>query len=336
MAKKVLISGYIGFSNFGDDVIFAMLTRHLKAQGYQISALSSNPAKTKQQHKVSAAYYKNPFEIIKEIVKCDYLISGGGSLLQNATSNMSLLYYILIILFAKLMFKKVIIFAQGIGPINGGFWQGLTRFTLSLCNFITVRDSQSYKMLGNWRIKSRLVEDPAWDIPILPRESRGYVGIQLREYSKMHPDFIKLLVKYIGLYFSDRKIIIFSFQNPQDLKLCYQFEKELKFQWPHMKYEIRSDNSIKSIVTGFSNLEYLFAMRFHACLLGLKYGIKVFTLPYDIKVELLAREFGLQSINVSEKPDNYNPKFSDFMQNNNQEKPEMHFNWNVIDSYMSK
>ena len=77
-------------------------------------------------------------------------------------------------------------------------------------------------------------------------------------------------------------------------------------------------------------------MRFHACLLGLKYGIKVFALPYDIKVEHLAREFSLQSINVSEKPENYNPKFSDFMQYDNQEKPDMHFNWNVIDSYMSK
>ena len=336
MAKKVLISGYIGFSNFGDDVIFAILTRHLKAKGYQVSALSSNPTKTKQQFKVNTAHYKNPFEIIKEIAKCDYLISGGGSLLQNATSNVSLLYYILIIHFAKLMFKKVIIFAQGIGPINGDFWRGLTRFTLSLCNFITVRDSQSYKQLGKWKIKARLVEDPAWDIPILPRESRGYVGVQLRDYSKMHPDFIKLLVKYIGLYFSDRRIIIFSFQTPQDLKICYQFEKELKFQWPHMKYEIRSENSIKSIVTGFSNLEYLFAMRFHACLLGLKYGIKVFALPYDIKVEHLAREFSLQSINVSEKPENYNPKFSDFMQYDNQEKPDMHFNWSVIDSYMSK
>lgn len=337
MAKKVLISGYIGFSNFGDDVIFAMLTRHLKAKGFEVCALSANPKKTKKQFKVNSANFKNPIEIISEIAKCDYLISGGGSLLQNATSNLSLLYYILIILFAKLMFKKVIIFAQGIGPITGGFWIGLTKFTLSLCNLVTVRDSQSYKLLGKWKIKSRLVEDPAWDIPVLPREDKGYVGVQLREFSNMHPDFIKMLVKYIGLYFSDRRIIIFSFQNPQDLKICYEFEKELKTQWPQMRHEIRTDNSIKSIVTGFSNLKYLFAMRFHACLLGLKYGIPVFALPYDIKVEYLCREFNLQNIMVSQKPEDYNSKFSEFIKaKEDEDKNNIHFSWSVIDNFMLK
>ncbi len=334
MAKKVLISGYIGFSNFGDDVIFAMLTRHLKAKGFEVSALSSNPTKTKKQFKVNSANYKNPIEIIKEISKCDYLISGGGSLLQNATSNLSLLYYILIILLAKLMFKKVIIFAQGIGPISGNFWITLTKLTLRLCNLVTVRDSKSYKLLGKWKIKSRFVEDPAWDIPILHRENQRYVGIQLRDYAKMHPDFIKTLVKYIGLYFSDRKIIIFSFQNPQDLKICYKFEKELKLQWPQIKHEIITDNSIKSIVTAFSHLDCLFAMRFHACLLGLKYNIKVFALPYDIKVENLCNEFKLTNISVERKPEDYNSKFAEFMQSKELNNDDIHFNWSVIDNYV--
>ena len=338
MAKKVLISGYIGFSNFGDDAIFAILTRHLKAKGFEITALSSNPSKTKKQFKVNTLKYMNLFDIIKGIASCNYLISGGGSLLQNATSNFSLLYYITIILLAKLMFKKVIIFAQGIGPINGSFWQKLTAFTLSLCDLVTVRDAQSYKLLGSWKIKSRLINDPAWDIPVLPRESRGYVGVQLRHYANMHPDFIKVLVKYIGLYFSDRRIILYSFQNSQDLKVCYLFEKALKSQWPQMKYEIRSQNTIKSIVEGFSNLEYLFAMRFHACLLGLKYGIKVFALPYDPKVANLAQEFELQSIDVSRKPDDYNDKFRRFIEFKEHkeitQKRKTVFDWSVIDKYM--
>ena len=335
MAKNVLISGYIGFSNFGDDVIFAMLTRHLKAKGFNVRTLSANPEKTEKQFKISAYDYKNPLKIIKAISKCDYLISGGGSLLQNATSNLSLLYYILIILLARIMFKKVIIFAQGIGPIYGNFWQFLTKITLSVCNLVTVRDTQSYNLLKKWNIKSKLLDDPAWDLPTLVRENRGYVGVQLREYPKMHPDFIKIFVKYLGIYFSDRKIIVFSFQNPQDLKICYKFEKELKSQWPEMKYEIRTDNSINSIVQGFSNLEYLFAMRFHACLLGLKYGIKVFALPYDIKVEYLANEFKLQSLNVDSIAKDINSKFTDFVQNSTDENIQTYFEWHVIDKFMS-
>ena len=45
MSKKALVSGYIGFSNFGDDVIFAILTRHLRAKGVEVKALSANPKK---------------------------------------------------------------------------------------------------------------------------------------------------------------------------------------------------------------------------------------------------------------------------------------------------
>ena len=154
----------------------------------------------------------------------------------------------------------------------------------------------------------------------------------------MHPDFIKLLVKYIGLYFSDRKIILFSFQNPDDMKILYTFEKELRAQWPQIRYEIRNNNSIKSIVQGFSELEYLFAMRFHACLLGIKYGLKVFALPYDIKVENLANEFNLPSIMVGKKPENYNSDFAGFVQENENNDasstPKRHFDWSVIDKYM--
>ena len=335
MGKNVLVSGYVGFSNFGDDVIFAMLTRHLKSKGFNVSALSANPQKTKKQYKINAQNYKNIFDIISEISKCDYLISGGGSLLQNATSNLSLLYYISIILLAKIMFKKVIIFAQGIGPVHGWLWTALTRFTLSHCDLVTVRDKESYKLLGKWKVKSSLVNDPAWDIPLLPYDNKGYVGIQLRQYSNMHPDFVKLLVKYIGMYFSDRKIIIYVFQKPDDIVIAKELEKEIRRQYPEIKYEINYEGTIKSIVQSFSNLEYLFAMRFHACLLGLKYGLKVFALPYDIKVENLANEYNLTRIMVGNKPDNYNSYFSTFMQQQGcSEAQNVTFNWEIMDKYL--
>lgn len=340
MAKKVLISGYIGFSNFGDDVIFSILTRHLKAAGFSVSALSSKPDKTVSQFKVNALHYKNPFDVLRGIIGCDYLISGGGSLLQNTTSNLSLLYYAFIILLAKLMFKKVIIFAQGIGPIYGTFWQWLARIALSSADLVTVRDKYSYKLLAKWRIKCRYVCDPGWDIPTVPRENRGYVGIQLRQYPYMHERFIKELAKYVGIYFSDRKILIFSFQGSQDSKICWEFERELKSQWPDVKTELKTAASMKKIIEDFSNLEYLVSMRFHACLLGLKYGIKVLPLTYDIKVDNLAKEFELPLIDVSDEPLDYNDKFRIFIQYKEHshitEKRKTRFDWSAIDKYMHR
>ena len=50
---------------------------------------------------------------------------------------------------AKLLGTKVIIFAQGIGPIYGKWWQRLTRFVLKRCDLVTVRDIYSQRILKN-------------------------------------------------------------------------------------------------------------------------------------------------------------------------------------------
>ena len=116
------------------------------------------------------------------------------------------------------------------------------------------------------------------------------------------------------------------------------FEKELKTQWPQIRYEIRNNNSIKSIVQGFSELEYLFAMRFHACLLGLKYGARVMALSYDIKVENLAKDFELQCINVAEIPSDYNETFRRYIEFKEHkeitQKRSTTFDWSVIDKFI--
>ena len=95
--KNILVSGYIGFNNFGDEAIFYALSSHLKKLGHNISVLCNNPEQTKNNYQVKTYHYKKPLEIIKAVLKCNILISGGGSLLQNKTSNFSLFYYLFII-----------------------------------------------------------------------------------------------------------------------------------------------------------------------------------------------------------------------------------------------
>ena len=89
--KKILISGYYGFDNFGDEAILGVLVNHLR--GNDITVLSSNPEKTGRTHNVNSLNSFNSQLIIERLPKFDMLISGGGSLLQNVTSNKSLFYY---------------------------------------------------------------------------------------------------------------------------------------------------------------------------------------------------------------------------------------------------
>ncbi|HIS54968.1 TPA: polysaccharide pyruvyl transferase CsaB, partial [Candidatus Galligastranaerophilus gallistercoris] len=55
MGKKVLISGYIGFSNFGDDAMLKTLVDFLKQKECDITALSSNPKSTKEMFNIKSS-----------------------------------------------------------------------------------------------------------------------------------------------------------------------------------------------------------------------------------------------------------------------------------------
>ena len=50
--KKILISGYYGFDNFGDEAILGVLINHLR--GNDTTVLSSNPEKTGRTHNVNS------------------------------------------------------------------------------------------------------------------------------------------------------------------------------------------------------------------------------------------------------------------------------------------
>ena len=85
---KYLISGYIGFDNFGDEAIASVLVNYLKEiQAEKITLISSNPEKTAKIYNVDSVKMLGFIGAVKD---CDVLISGGGSLLQDITSLKSI------------------------------------------------------------------------------------------------------------------------------------------------------------------------------------------------------------------------------------------------------
>lgn len=292
---KVVISGYYGFKNFGDETILSVLINHLKDLNAVITVFSSDPEYTSTKYAVNSVYSFNLKEIIKNIKNSDILISGGGSLLQDVTSIKNLIYYLTVIALALLFNKKVIIFAQGIGPINNKFAQILVKNLLKQCSILTVRDENSLKLLSDWKIKADLVCDPVYSLEIKKQNGQNSVGIQLRDFKTMNYNLLQKLALLVSAKFSDRKIEIFSLQESQDLKICRQFETILKNINPSIETEIVTENIIDRI----SRLEYLFAMRFHAILTALKCGVKTCAINYDIKVEKLAKEANLPTISMN-------------------------------------
>lgn len=299
---KIVVSGYIGFDNFGDEALLSVLLKNLKSKNCDITVISSNPSKTKFIHKVKTIKTFNILGIINAILNSDVLISGGGSLLQDKTSLKSLLYYLFIILCAKFFKKKIIIYSQGIGPINTPFAKLLTKLTLKNCDLLSVRDEKSLFLLRGWGIKNvDLESDAVFNIELPKYTPQNKVGIQLRNWKYLSEDFINELVNQIIQNFSDKEIILFSFQDELDYTLCQKFQTILTLKAPHINTKIVQNNYTNDIVECFKTLEYLIAMRFHACLLATKFGIKTLAINYDEKVEKLAKSASIPIINLDEK-----------------------------------
>ena len=103
------------------------------------------------------------------------LISGGGGLLQDVTGPKSIIYYLGVVLMARLLGKPVFFYAQGIGPVNTVVGKALVRLVANRVNAITVRDPDSKEelaVMGVTRPPVYVTADPVLGLirPNRPRE----------------------------------------------------------------------------------------------------------------------------------------------------------------------
>lgn len=336
--NNILISGYYGFDNFGDEAILGVLTNKLNEMGHDVTVLSKNPTKTASLYKVKSIFSFDLTNVFNKIAKSDVLISGGGSLLQDVTSIKSLLYYLFIINVALFLRKKVIIFAQGIGPINSKLGRLLTKIALKQCSLVTVRDEKSLFLVRGWGVNASLVCDPLFDLQLPNSFHSNKVGIQLRGFKTLKENLLIKLAQQINKDFSDKEIEIYSFQDSLDLNVCKRFETILKSINPVIQTKLIYNQTSKEILEKISKLDYMVAMRFHANLIALKYGIKTLAICYDEKVEKLATEAQIPYVSMLAN-ENYDELFNR-LKNLDENKliefsKSKHFDWSAIISIIN-
>lgn len=155
-------------------------------------------------------------------------------------------------------------------------------------------------ILNRWKIEADLVCDPLFDLPLVDYNPKNKVGIQLRSFKTLTDEFLQNLAKEVAEKFSDKEIEIFSFQDTLDLKTCKKFEDYLKKINKNIKTEILYNQTSQQIVERLAQLQYLIAMRFHACLIAVRYGVKTLALSYDVKVDKFAEEAQIPYVQMKE------------------------------------
>ncbi len=307
---KILISGYYGFENFGDDAILYSILNEIKKIFPQsdITVISNNPDLIKKEYNTNSIYRFDFKKIVKYLSSSDIFISGGGSLLQDITSLNSLCYYLTLIWLAKNFKNKIYIFAQGIGPIKTFVGKVLLTKILKKADLITVRDKQSKEYLNKLKIKSILTSDPVWNIDknseILRQAAKPNkkVGVQLREWDSLSERDLENLCSGLKAlleednYISD--LVLLSLQDSKDLKILQKFKKLVNNDIPELNVKIINDASIDNAFDIINSLDYFIAMRFHAVLAAMKLNVPVLPVVYDPKVKSISEEAGIPYIEI--------------------------------------
>lgn len=290
-ATKITLCGYYGRGNLGDEIILKSILNQIKAQ--------------LPYAKICVLNSKNPLSNARKLAKSDIFIFGGGSILQNSTSDASLFYYLTTIRLASLLCKRKIMLSNGVGPLFERkiplkiIEIALAR-TLNCFDLISVRDTASQKLLKKLlpNRKIHLVPDPALiEFKNLNRK------LSIPQASAPNPPFFvfcphanslknqKISSKTVAkalLNLSNAQnlqIKIAVFNKKEDLALAKSLQNHLK------NAEIFIPLNANEAAHTFWGAKFVISSRYHASLLAISLGIPTLSISNDPKITTLATDF---------------------------------------------
>lgn len=315
---RIIISGYYGFSNAGDEAILWSLIEQIRkaALDTEITVLSAQPEKTAFDYNVRAAKRNNFIEIIKLFKNSDIFIDGGGSLLQDVTSSKSLYYYLILTDLAKRMGLITALYSNGIGPINSPFNRYLTKRVLEKTDFLSVRDEDSRAFLKNMGIRKKdifLTVDPALILePALEErgkeilESEGIdieninsiVGISVRPWVQNYREVFAKFSDFISREL-ESDILFIPFHGEDDIEESLKIIK-LMDERAHI---IKGSYNPKELMSIIKRLNLLVGVRLHSLIFAAAVGTPFCGLSYDPKIDGFLKMFEMEPIGYMENMD---------------------------------
>lgn len=311
---RLVISGYYGFDNAGDEAILLSLITAIRAicPGVQLTVLSNNPSNTANLYNVRALNRWLPGEVYRALKEADMLISGGGSLLQDVTGLKSLVYYLGVVWLALKLKKAVVFYGQGVGPVSSGIGRRLMKSIAGRVDLITVRDEQSANDLLEMGITSPPVYITADPVFVLKKEDFGpeqenkflqnlrqddqhkndqpAVGISLREWplfgEKDQLAVAKLADKLSNLGW---RVIFLPFHYPTDLTACSRVKQLMKTP-AQIIDKVLTAREAGSIIC---SLDLLIGMRLHSLILAAVTEVPFVGISYDPKIKRFLNQLGL-------------------------------------------
>lgn len=296
---RIVISGYYGFGNLGDEAVLAAMITALRSRipAARITVLSGRPAQTRRLHNV-AAIPRLGAGVLQALAGADLFLSGGGSLFQDATSARSAVYYLGVLALAEALSRRTMVFAQGIGPLRRRAVRALAAAVLNRVSLLTVRDEDSLRALRELHVQrpAHVVADPVFALEPAPEEHvrqligpRGVgprIGLALRPWpAAASVDAVVDALAGVRRELA-ASVVVFAFHPAQDLPLARTVAAALDGQ-------VVCDLPPREAMTAIGTVDLLVAARLHALICAVATGVPPVGLSYDPKIDALFRRIGV-------------------------------------------
>jgi len=328
LMKNILILGYYGFGNTGDEAMLISILDSLRCKSSEIdfTVLSNKPVQTSKNYNVKAVSWLAPMgEIVRIIDDCDLLILGGGAIIDDCgyynykellcNTEYFNVFVLNVILLAFLRSKKSIALGISVVPCEDQTFQKHVKLIMNTCSAIFVRDELSKKILisfGCLSCKIKVIHDVAFGLKnctderlneIFKQEKikiyDNMISVSLMNYDIGNKYYLQIINELSEFITRENYLAIiipfykeYDFNNIECIKeYLYKINKNIRFL--DGKY---TPSEISGIM---SKCKIHVGMRFHSIVFSLKNSIPCISIicnskSYINKISDITHKFELE------------------------------------------
>ena len=307
--SSILVSGYYGYRNLGDDTILINIRDEIRKinPNARLTVLSSNPDETSRTLGINSVDRFNPFDVLREMKQCNVFVSGGGSLLQDNTSTRSLIYYAGLVKLAQHFGKRILFYANGIGPVHQEKNKQLVRKVSDMADAISLRDYESLESLKAMNVKNDniiLSSDCVYAMARGDKEKgkelllkagvsgdRHIVGISVRPVRGVCADIVQFAAFADMISDAGYDPVFIVMQHPADEEASDAVIAEMK----NKAYKIAAPYEPYTMMGAIAWMDAVVSTRLHSIIFAAHERIPVLGIVYDPKVAACLNALGMPS-----------------------------------------
>jgi polysaccharide pyruvyl transferase CsaB len=290
----VLLAGYFGFGNLGDELLTEAAVLNLEDCGLprqRMAILSNDPPQARSRFGTEAFNRWKILSVFRALNMSRCLLLAGGGLFQDASSSRSCAYYWGLVRAAAAKSVPVAALGQSVGPLSGAFSKLLARNALSSCKYIAVRDAASAEKLSSMRILCRVMPDPVMSLKVDEGGEGDDVLVNIRPTpgSNECARSVAWAARVAGK--SGFKLVCVA-MSQEDACLMEDFQQSGELPG--------SEIVIAKTLADFSSVargaKTAIGMRLHFGILSMLSGLSVALSPYDPKVSSFANAWDIKQL----------------------------------------